>query len=267
MSFVRQRLSVAILRASLHCVRGARRKLAPLHLDDGAALPLFFINLFCFELLIFVCLDASAHPFLWLNFVFLCLGKKWIETKKKKNRWMIDPLAWEIKLHTVPNLSTRHFFSWKVRHSEAPLHHDARKVLTWLYHTKKLFSDTLHIAASLRHIQNILLNETSNMLKRRTVRTWRNIMISNCSPVCTVSLELRLALFFNFVQRAGQGVQAWKLVHKFSSTAGIASGHGPGSQTYSFILPQASCLQYPHLPDRSDIPALVAHFFFSICLL
>ena len=31
----------------------------------------FFINLFCFELLIFVCLDASAHPFLWLNFVFL----------------------------------------------------------------------------------------------------------------------------------------------------------------------------------------------------
>ena len=42
MSFVRQRLSVAILRASVHCVRGARRKLAPLYLDDGAALPLFF---------------------------------------------------------------------------------------------------------------------------------------------------------------------------------------------------------------------------------
>ena len=103
------------------------------------------------------------------------------------------------------------------------------------------------------------------MLKRRTVRTWRNIMISNCSPVCTVSLELGLALFFNFVQRAGQGVQAWKMVHKFSSTAGIASGHGPGSQTYSLILPQVSCsAQYPHLPDRSDIPALVAHFFFSI---
>ena len=41
MSFVRQRLSVAILRASVHCVRGARKKLAPLHLDDGAALPFF----------------------------------------------------------------------------------------------------------------------------------------------------------------------------------------------------------------------------------
>ena len=33
--------NVAILRASVHCVRGARKKLAPLHLDDGAALPLF----------------------------------------------------------------------------------------------------------------------------------------------------------------------------------------------------------------------------------
>ena len=42
MSVVRQRLSVATLRASVHCVRGARRKLAPLYLDDGAALPLFF---------------------------------------------------------------------------------------------------------------------------------------------------------------------------------------------------------------------------------
>ena len=40
MSFVRQRMSVAILRASVHCVRGARKKLAPLHLDDEAALPL-----------------------------------------------------------------------------------------------------------------------------------------------------------------------------------------------------------------------------------
>ena len=30
----------------------------------GPLCPLFFINLFCFELLIFVCLDASAHPFL-----------------------------------------------------------------------------------------------------------------------------------------------------------------------------------------------------------
>ena len=65
--------------ASVHCVRGARKKLAPLHLDDGAALPLcrfapFFINLFCFELLIFVCLDASAHPFILLLFIiyFFC---------------------------------------------------------------------------------------------------------------------------------------------------------------------------------------------------
>ena len=41
MSFVRQRLSVATLWASVHCVRGARKKLAPLHLDDGATLPLF----------------------------------------------------------------------------------------------------------------------------------------------------------------------------------------------------------------------------------
>ena len=41
MSFVRQRLFVAILRASVHCVWGARKKLAPLHLDDGAALPFF----------------------------------------------------------------------------------------------------------------------------------------------------------------------------------------------------------------------------------
>ena len=52
MSFVRQRLSVAILRASVHCVRCARKKLAPLHLDDGARFAPFFINLFCFELLI-----------------------------------------------------------------------------------------------------------------------------------------------------------------------------------------------------------------------
>ena len=47
-AFFRQRLSVAILRASVHCVRGARKKLAPLHLDDGAALPLF--SYICFDL-------------------------------------------------------------------------------------------------------------------------------------------------------------------------------------------------------------------------
>ena len=41
MFFVQQRLSVAILRASLHCVWGARKKLAPFHLDKAAALPLF----------------------------------------------------------------------------------------------------------------------------------------------------------------------------------------------------------------------------------
>ena len=49
------------------------------------------------------------------------------------NRWMIDPLR---NCTQSPNLSTRRFFSWKVRHSEAPL--NARKVLTWIYHTKKL---------------------------------------------------------------------------------------------------------------------------------
>ena len=30
-----------LIRASVHCMRGARKKLAQLHLDDGAALPLF----------------------------------------------------------------------------------------------------------------------------------------------------------------------------------------------------------------------------------
>ena len=171
------------------------------------------------------------------------------------NRWMIDP--WEIAhspLIFLPDVSSVE------RYDTLRLHSMLAKF--WReYITQRSYWYTTH---RLWHIQDILLNETSNMLKRRTVRTWRNIMISNCSAVCTVSLELRLALFFNFVQRAGQGVQAWKMVHKFSSTAGIASGHGPGSQTYSFILPQASCLQYPHLPYRSDIPALVAHFFFSI---
>ena len=41
-------------------VRGARKKLAPLLLDDWAAF--FHIYKSCFELLIFVCLDAPAPP-------------------------------------------------------------------------------------------------------------------------------------------------------------------------------------------------------------
>ena len=49
------------------------------------------------------------------------------------NRWMIDPLR---NCTQSPNLSTRRFFSLKVRHSETPLH--AREVLTWIYHTKKI---------------------------------------------------------------------------------------------------------------------------------
>ena len=171
------------------------------------------------------------------------------------NRWMIDP--WEIAHCPLIFLLD---VSSVERYDTPRLHSMLAK---FCHITERSYWYTTH---RLRHIQEVLFNETSNMLKRRTVRTWRNIMISNCSAVCSVSLELRLALFFNFVQRARQGVQAWKMVHKFSSTTGIASGHGPGSQTYSFILPQASCLhaQYPHLPYRSDIPALVAHFFFSI---
>ena len=41
MSFVRTQVSLAILRATNHCLRGARRKMAPLHLEDGAAVRLF----------------------------------------------------------------------------------------------------------------------------------------------------------------------------------------------------------------------------------
>ena len=63
------------------------------------------------------------------------------------------------------------------------------------YITQRRYWYTTH---RLRHIQDILLYETSNMLKRRTVRTWRNIMISNCSPVCTVSLELPAGSFLQF---------------------------------------------------------------------
>ena len=42
MHFVRARLSVATLRATVHCICGARRKIAGLHLEDGAALSLLF---------------------------------------------------------------------------------------------------------------------------------------------------------------------------------------------------------------------------------
>ena len=76
-----------------------------------------------------------------------------------------------------PSLSTRRFFSWKVRHSEAPLH--AREVLTWIYHTRSYWYTTHR----LRHIQEVLLNGTSNMLKRCTVRTWRNIVFFFFLPV------------------------------------------------------------------------------------
>ena len=41
MNFVRTQLSLSILRATNHCLRGARRKLSALHFEDGAALPLF----------------------------------------------------------------------------------------------------------------------------------------------------------------------------------------------------------------------------------
>ena len=133
------------------------------------------------------------------------------------------------------------------------------------YITQRSYWYTTH---RLQHIQDILLDETSNMLKRRTVRTWRNIMISNCTPVCTVSLELRLDLFFNFVERAGQGVQAWKMVHKFSSTDGIASCHGPGSQTYSFIPSSSKLLAVSSLAWQvwhSGVSGSLFLFYFVCC--
>ena len=40
MYFVRVRLSVAILRATVHCLRGARQKMHGLFLEDGAAMSL-----------------------------------------------------------------------------------------------------------------------------------------------------------------------------------------------------------------------------------
>ena len=40
MNFVRTRMSLAILRASVHCLRGARRKFFPLSADNGAAIAL-----------------------------------------------------------------------------------------------------------------------------------------------------------------------------------------------------------------------------------
>ena len=41
MHFVRTQLSIAILRATGHCVRGARQKIRPLSFEDGAAMSLF----------------------------------------------------------------------------------------------------------------------------------------------------------------------------------------------------------------------------------
>ena len=41
MNFVRTQLSLAILRAMNHSIRGARKKLMPLHFEDGAAMSLF----------------------------------------------------------------------------------------------------------------------------------------------------------------------------------------------------------------------------------
>ena len=41
MSFVRTQLSLAILRATGHCLRGARKTMLPLRFEDGAAMSLF----------------------------------------------------------------------------------------------------------------------------------------------------------------------------------------------------------------------------------
>ena len=43
MYFIRARLSLATLRATVHCVRGARKKMASLHMDDGAAMSLMSV--------------------------------------------------------------------------------------------------------------------------------------------------------------------------------------------------------------------------------
>ena len=42
MNFARTQLSLEILRATNHSIRGARKKLRPLHFEDGAAMSLFF---------------------------------------------------------------------------------------------------------------------------------------------------------------------------------------------------------------------------------
>ena len=44
MSFVRTQFSLAIHRVMYHSIRGARKKLMPFHLEDGAALSLFTFN-------------------------------------------------------------------------------------------------------------------------------------------------------------------------------------------------------------------------------
>ena len=62
------------------------------------------------------------------------------------NRWMIKTLGNCIQ---SPNLSTRRFFSWKVRHSEVPLH--AREVLSDRESiTQRSYWNTTH---RLRHIR------------------------------------------------------------------------------------------------------------------
>lgn len=43
MRFIRTQFSIAVLRATDHCIRGARRKMQPLHCEDGAAMPLFSV--------------------------------------------------------------------------------------------------------------------------------------------------------------------------------------------------------------------------------
>ena len=43
MYFIRARLSLATLRATVHCVRGARKKMASLYMDDGAAMSLMSV--------------------------------------------------------------------------------------------------------------------------------------------------------------------------------------------------------------------------------
>ena len=70
MSFVRQRLSVAILRASVHCAWVPEGSLLKFIVTMGPLCPFFFKEVFL-SFLNFVCLDGAAHlPFVGLKFVF-----------------------------------------------------------------------------------------------------------------------------------------------------------------------------------------------------